>query len=289
MPTCTIETLSLSHQSCLQALWKPLCLEHDLHYSEYSFPNDYLFRQIHHYEFVVCHAPLVRGRFNDGSYYLIPTMAPKQFLKHMNAFLKDNPYYIYPIPDQWVQLFQDLGMEVTESRDDADYLYHTEKLQTLAGRDLSSRRNLLHQLESNYALTSKPLTKDLVPIALEVLEKWQAHTQQAPEKTDYFSCKEALKCMEKLQLIGRIGFADNQPIGFTIGEYLTPKTVLLHMEKSLHEFKGATPYLFQDFARHLKEGVEWINFEQDLGIPALRQAKTAYRPDMLLKKWRAHY
>ncbi len=27
--------------------------------------------------------------------------------------------------------------------------------------------------------------------------------------------------------------------------------------------------------------------EQDLGIPALRQAKQAYDPDMLLHKWKA--
>ena len=93
--------------------------------------------------------------------------------------------------------------------------------------------------------------------------------------------------MDTLGLCGRIAYANGVPIGFTLGELLTPTTALLHFAKSLHSVKGATPYLYKDFASHLPASVQWINLEQDLGIPALRKAKEAYAPDQLLTKWKA--
>ena len=38
----------------------------------------------------------------------------------------------------------------------------------------------------------------------------------------------------------------------------------------------------------LNEKVKWINLEPDLGIEELAQAKEAYEPDLLLKKYRVY-
>ena len=75
-------------------------------------------------------------------------------------------------------------------------------------------------------------------------------------------------------------------LGFVIGELLTPKTAVLRFAKSLRSLKGVTPFLYQDFALHLPETVQWVNLEEDMGIPSLRQGKKAYAPDQLLSKWR---
>ena len=43
----------------------------------------------------------------------------------------------------------------------------------------------------------------------------------------------------------------------------------------------------QESAKYLLErGVQMLNFEQDLGIPNLRQAKLGFRPHSFLKKYR---
>lgn len=282
-----LEAISLEHQSIISPPWKRLCQKYDLHFSEYSFANAYLFRKKHDYQLVKCETPFVQGKFKGGNYYFIPSVPPSEIKMIHPECVEGKSYCIFPVPDNWVDEFKKMGMSLTSCRADTDYLFHISKLQTLAGRELSSRRNLLHQLERQFVINSQEITSNETHLALEILDKWQNQMRKPKEKTDYFSCKEALEHRERLELFGRIAYANGQPFGFTIGELLTPGTALLHFAKSLHEVKGATPFLYRDFALHLPQTVQWINLEQDLGIPSLRQAKEAYDPDILLTKWKA--
>lgn len=279
------QPLSLEHQLTIDSLWRPLCLEYDLQYTEYSFANTFLFRNQHEYTFIPGDPPLIQGRFKEGPFYITPTVPPNKLKQLVEGMLQDVCFY--PIPEQWLNILKKCQMKLASNRSDADYLFKTSKLQTLAGRTLSSRRNLLHQLQSKYSLQVKPLGENEVPEALELLDAWQRGSALPPDKTDYFPCREGLQYLKKLGLFGRIAYADGIVAGFTFGELLTPKTALLHIAKSLHEIKGITPFLYKDFALCLPESVEWINLEQDLGIHGLRQSKKAYDPDLLLEKWRA--
>lgn len=286
---CVTGSLTIDCQQVLNPLWSALCLQNNLQFAEYSFANNYLNRYLHDMQFVPENPPFVRGRFKDGLYHFIPTMPPEQFLKKYSEILREKNCSLFPLPEQWIEIVKSFGMQVTQNRDDADYLHHIEKMRTLAGRELSSRRNLLHQLQDQYEVTSMAIGPNEIEDAMNLLNEWQTHSSLPPEKNDYYATKEALENMKRLNLIGRIAFANNKPAGFSIGELLTPTTALIHFQKFRHDIKGITPFLFQDFAQHLPESVKWVNAEQDLGIPALRQAKTAYHPDLLLIKWRAHY
>lgn len=282
-----IEPISLEHQSVISPAWKRLCMEYDLHFAEYSFANVFLFRKKHDYHLVICDTPCVQGKFKNGNFYIIPSVPPPQIQLTLPECTEGFSYCFFPIPDNWVEKFKNRGLSITSCRADSDYLFHVTKLQTLAGRELSSRRNLLHQLERQHHLESKEISDQELRSVFDLLDKWQLQTGKPKEKTDYFSCREALEHRVQLELFGRIVYADDQAIGFTIGELLSPKTALLHFAKSLHDIKGATPFLYKDFALHLPKSIQWINLEQDLGIPALRQAKEAYDPDILLTKWKA--
>lgn len=278
------EPLSLEHQSLLSTLWKLLCHEHDLQFAEYSFANAFLFRRRHAYRVILGETPLVFGRFfplGDGS-FLIPTRYPA------GTVLKE-PLCFFPIPQHCLHLFPSTRYRACFSRDDSDYLFKIEKLRSLAGRALSSRRNLLHQLESQHHLEARNLTDDELSQARTVLELWQEESGLAKESTDYLACVDALTYKNQLSLFGRIVYADGEPVGFTIGELLTPSTALLHIMKVAHRLKGLTPFLTRDFALQLPDSVRWINLEEDLGLPGLRQAKNAYDPDLLLSKWRVYH
>ncbi len=282
-----IEPISLKHQSIISPAWRKLCIDYDLHFAEYSFANAYLFRKKHAYQLVECDTPCVQGEFKSGNFFLIPSVPPHQIKLKLPHCTQGRSYCFFPIPDAWLDAFKSMDMSLTTCRADTDYLFHISKLQTLAGRELSSRRNLLHQLERQFHLESRELKGQELEVAFDLLEKWQIQTGESKEKTDYFSCKEALEYRENLELFGRIAYANGQAFGFTIGELLSPKTALLHFAKVLHDVKGGTPYLYKDFATNLPKSVIWINLEQDLGIESLRQAKKAYDPDILLTKWKA--
>lgn len=280
------EPLSLEHQQQISSLWESLRLKYDLQFAEYSFANAFLFRRKHDYQVLAGNPAYVMGKFDQKHCYFIPTCAPAELkLDHLEQLLCETSC-LYPIPEDWLSYFESFHPVITFCRGESDYLYKTSKLQTLSGRALSSRRNLLHQFQDNHAIQSKELSQEELGNVVALLDKWQEHSQQDKQSTDYLACKDAITYFERLKLLGRITYADGAPVGFTIGELLTPKTALMHFAKSLHEVKGVTPHLYQDFATHLPDSVEWINLEQDLCIPALRQAKEAYDPDRLLNKWR---
>lgn len=278
--------LTLDHQKVLEGLWKPLCVAHDLQYSEYSFANNYINRSRHAFCYIDNDPPFLRGEFKPGSYYYIPTRAPKDISLRSLSAIGESSICLFPVPEKWLDDFHKYHPGLKSCRSDTDYLFTVEKLKTFPGRALSSRRNLLTQLLYHHKMESKPLAQKDISEAVAVLDKWQEQSGQPKEKTDYFPCLDSLKYLERLGLFARIAYADGQAVGFTVGEILTPTTVQMLMAKALHAYHGLTAYLYQDFAMHLPHSIQWIDLEQDLGLPSLRRAKEAYEPDVLLPKWR---
>jgi len=277
--------LSIEHRPLLEPLWRTLCLTHDIVLSEYSFANNYLFRHAHHYEILLEEDfPLVRGVSRKGGAFILPTFDPNTVPeKKLRELLKILP--LYPVPNQWISAFAALPIQKKCQRYQSDYLYSIEKLRELKGRKLSSRRNLLHQLKNDHQLEIHSMQDIDVPAAKHILEAWQAQSLVSLEQNDFYPCQEALSLMAQFNLFGRICIADGVPGGFTVGEQLTPTTAILHFSKALHQFKGLTPFLYEDFASNLASETLWINLEQDLDIPSIRQAKEAYDPDSLANKW----
>jgi len=96
----------------------------------------------------------------------------------------------------------------------------------------------------------------------------------------------ALELYEELVLCGVIYYAEGQPAGFIVGDELNEETFALHFAKGKREFRGIYEYMFSTFAELLPRRYRLLNFEQDLGIEALRKAKSAYNPDYLMEKYR---
>lgn len=283
------EPLDLRHYSIIEPLLKSLCREYNLLFAEYSFANNYLFRHWHSYMVIPGRIPFLAGKFKNETPYLIPTLPPEQFVQHAKDLMKEHGYSLFPIPEDWLPWFpKDLFLHSSDM-DDSDYIFTRNKLSTLAGRDLSSRRNLLHQLEKNYTVISKPITPADTTLLKEVLETWQINASTADDENDYQACSEGIEHFFHLKLFGHIAFGNDKPIGFTIGEILNSITAVIHFSKSDLSIKGVTPFLYSDFAKNLSAEIQWVNLEQDLGKLALRQAKHAYRPDKIETKWRVKY
>jgi len=177
------------------------------------------------------------------------------------------------------------GYEVSEDRDNFDYLYHREDLASLAGRALQKKRNLVHAFERAHLQETLPLTRERIGDALAVLEAWREH---ARDLADYVPARDALVHGVEFGLEGRITYVADEPAGYALGEPAANGTMfIVHYEKTVPDTKGLYQFINMDFARALPAQFSLINREQDLGDPGLRQAKMTYRPCAFVKKYRA--
>lgn len=273
----TFEPLTLAHKQLVEERLKKrnICL------SEYHFANLYLFRKVHRYEVALGQMCFIRGVTYDGARYFLPLDPLIEDLSFYRELIDKEQVQLYPLSDQEVAPFKREGFVVEEREDDRDYLYHVDKLREYGGRNLAGRRNLVKQFEDNTPHHVEQLTVENRQMALSVLREL-VRTQD-----DFDECKEALLLLDELSLEGLIVFTGDKPIAFIIGSPLSSRCYLFQFAKALIEYKGVVQFLYQTFARSLAiDSIHWIDLEQDKGVPGLRQAKRAYEPDWMGKKWR---
>lgn len=180
---------------------------------------------------------------------------------------------------------REAGFDVSEDRDNFDYLYHREPLATLAGRALQKKRNLVHYFVRENPYRTEPLSPDRIADALTVLEAWRV---QANDLADYAPAREALTYSGEFGLQGRITYVGEEPAGYALGEIAGGGGMfVVHYEKTVPGMKGLYQFINMDLVRSLPPEIVTINREQDLGDPGLRQAKITYRPFGFIEKHRA--
>ena len=83
---------------------------------------------------------------------------------------------------------------------------------------------------------------------------------------------------------------DGECVAFAIGQKVGTDTFDVVFEKAAHQVRGAYNMinkLSAAYARCTYPDVAYINRENDLDIPGLRQAKESYRPALMLRKYKA--
>lgn len=278
------EPLSLHHQSILTPLFKKL----NLHLSEYTFSNLYLFRKVHHYEVITINQNIyISGQTRDKQPFFLLTSEPTLQLIDQLKFYFSDPVTLFPIPDQWLENIPPQMIQSKSFKDaDSDYLFKTTKFSNYSGRHLNNKRNLVKQFHELYKSEHQFLTENLIEPVLTLIDQWQSEYANTLEQTDYEECKEAIFLFKKLNLRGDLWFIDQRLVGLIISEILSDDCCVLHFAKGLRGYKGIYQMMYQELALTLNHSVQWINLEQDLGIEGLRRAKLAYQPDIILKKWR---
>ena len=72
---------------------------------------------------------------------------------------------------------------------------------------------------------------------------------------------------------------------FALGEILTEDTAAEHFEKANSSYRGLYQLVCREFCRSLPESVIYVNREEDMGLPNLRQAKEALKPDHMEERY----
>ena len=276
------EKLSLEHQKILNERLRDITVP----LSEYCFSNLYLFRDVHDYHVITADDIYIQGTTYDGVRFLMPTRHPSKINLAGMAEQLSSVDCLFPIPEEWLLLFNEKGYVHNFSEGDSDYIYSKEKLSSYSGKKLHSKKNLLNQFMRKYDAEVVPISAENIPDAVYILDTWQDQLGQPPENTDYHACREGLELFDRLFLCGVIYYVEGKPAGFLMGEGITGDTFAIHFAKALTLYKGIYQYMYNHCAKALPDPFQYFNFEQDLGIQALRDAKKSYIPDITRNKYR---
>ena len=173
-------------------------------------------------------------------------------------------------------------------RDQADYVYESEKLATLAGKKLHGKRNHINKFQKLYPNWSyEPLNDENMEECFQMALKWrnQNGCEEDPGKNaEMCVALNALRLYKELDQRGGVLRVDGQVVAFTIGEELCEDTFVVHIEKAFADIDGAYPMINQQFVQHECTGYQYVNREDDAGSEGLRKAKLSYRPAFLVEK-----
>lgn len=177
-----------------------------------------------------------------------------------------------------------------ERRNNADYIYEREKLETLVGKKLAAKRNHINYFEQNFKWETRPITAENLQEVLEFSLRWCAENNCPEEPSlarEGCAVRRGLRHFEELGYTGLALYANGEICAFTYGEPIGKEGFCVHVEKADAKIRGAYPMINREFVRSLPQEIRWINREDDTGDEGLRRAKLSYQPDLLLMKYTA--
>ncbi len=181
--------------------------------------------------------------------------------------------------------------EVEEDRDYFDYRYSRGDLSELEGRRYHKKRNLIKQCLTENSCTYEAITSGNIAEVSAMMDRWCDFKACKGDRGlchEYQATRQVLENYEALGLIGAAIRIDGRIEAFTVGERLNGNTAVIHLEKAMPEYKGLYQLINQWFCQNDLKGFEYVNREQDVGLPGLRQAKESYYPERLVKKFKIY-
>lgn len=262
-----------------------------------TFANVYLWARYYNVEFaLVDNVIIFHNKGGDKCAFAYPVGEPEDVRKWIQRLLdncqdaKDN-FRLYSVTrEQFAQLeawFPD-KFQISYNEDLADYVYETEKLTTLAGKKLHSKRNHINKFKDNYENWKyERITEENYEECFQMALKWrQQHDLEDDEEmvNEIAVTQNSLRLMKELELTGGLLRVDDDIVAFTIGEPICEDTFVIHIEKAFPDIQGAYPMINQQFVKHECQQYKYINREEDAGAPGLRKAKKSYRPVFMVEK-----
>lgn len=179
-----------------------------------------------------------------------------------------------------------------DTEDGDDYIYLAEKLRTLSGKKLQSKRNLVNRFKAAYEdrWTYEDITTENIKDAFGYHIRWcnqNGCLEQRDFRGETCAIVQALRNFDVLDLRGGILRLDGEVIAFTFGCKATPDMYVVQIEKADHTIPGAYQMINQQFVLRNCDDVEFVNREEDLGLDGLRKAKKSYYPVMRGVKYAA--
>jgi hypothetical protein len=256
--------------------------------SELTFAGLYLFRTAHDYCLsLIGDSLVVLGKGYDETCYYLPPLGG-DVIGACNLLL-DAGLEMYGADDLMAARF--LGNEkyaMIEERDSFDYLYLREELATLPGNRFHKKKNRINYFAARHTYEVHIYSAEHLCGCLQLLDEWGRVAEVEDNRSfglEMDATVEAMVQTDSLGLEGVVVTVAGAVRAFAVGERLNRETAVCHFEKADHFMEGLSQLINREFARLLFNDCRYINREQDLGEPGLRNAKLSYHPMELVKKF----
>jgi uncharacterized protein len=288
--------------------FKPIQIEDRAHFqaifdeyqpevSEYAFTNLFTWRIYYELFWCLYHDLLLMTvRVPNGTFYALPPIGKIPRGKAgmlLLDYLKEEKSQLNPSIERADRRFlaelNGSKLTIAPERDQFDYVYKTEDLIKLNGRNLHSKKNHLNKFLKQYRFECVPIDESVIVGCFELLSRWCDYRNCIKCKDIRIECeaaKEVLLHFEKLDIIGCAIKIDGRVEAFTIGEQINKDMAAVHVEKANDQIPGVYAAINQQFCQRYWPEVPFINREQDTGHPGLRKAKMSYHPVRFVEKFK---
>ena len=270
---------------------------------EYCFATLYMWQHLYKTGYYIGDGfAVLIGEYEGDTFSILP-LATKEKLPEVIDFVFDyfrnvnKKLYFRGVTQEIVDYLKENykdKFEYIEERDLFDYVYDAESMRILGGRKNQKKRNHINYFLKEYEgrFEYRLLNKEDFNSCLELVKEWANNKEENNEydesmDEELIGIKKIFNHYDILKDSIKIGgiFIDNKLEAFTIGELLNPNMALIHIEKANPDIRGLYPFINQQFLVNEFSEVEFVNREEDLGIPGLRKAKLSYHPVRFVEKY----
>lgn len=276
------------------AAWiRPILAMSDFRGCEYNFANNLAWHR--YYETVICRYKdfYISSSQKYGLCFTFPAGKGdyRELFVNLRKYAEERnePLRISSVLPENVSLFEDFfpgEYTVSADEDGFDYIYTAEKMRTLAGKKLHSKRNHLKKFYENDWSYSQLTEKDFdecIEYAVLTYNKNDSYTVESSVGEQY-AINILFNHFGELGLRGGVIRVGGKVEGFTIGSRTNSDTLDIHIEKATADIAGAYTAVMNEFAKHESLDVEYINREEDMGLEGLRRSKRSYYPEFQIIK-----
>lgn len=265
----------------------------DMQCCEYNFPNLFNWDSIYKMKWTLYRDWLIIYNITEDI-ILIPqgkAVSPAELLEISELFTqKGKSGRIEQACENYVAQHPEIRELFTiDCNDDTgEYIYLTEKLCSLAGAKLHKKKNLVSQfMRNNPDYKIIPIRAENLKDCIDFNDRWYEEKNNTEHALieEKIAMSSAFSYYSELGLEGIAVYIQGTMLAFSIFSRQNSNTYTVHFEKADRNIKGASQIINWETAKYLKEKCRYINREQDLGDPGLRQAKLSYAPEYLLRNY----
>lgn len=239
--------------------------------------------------------------------FMSPLVKRKEdFLKAVQTLETHGVKIISQVNEWQAELLKEQGFEIKYWEDRSEYLYNTEDMIELKGKKYHAKRNYINGFKYDYIYREYNGSKedregiyDLFRLNMEnrlenEIEIKMEHLPGHPEKIDYIkntseteitAIDRILTNYEFFNVKADVLLIDGKIVGFVAGEILPNGIGGMYFEKGDISYRGIYPFIDNLFCKtHFqKDDIRFVNKQEDMGIPGLRQSKESYYPVKMAK------